>query len=740
MLQLFDLVGFGPKKIKIDFWSLSPYFRGSYYTQRMAILTKIRNRSGLAIGFVGLALGLFVISDALNSNSALFGGGGQVSDVGEIDGEKIGIKQFEEKYEYNLEQFKKRTQNENLDENTRTQVRDQTWNSFLQDFMMSKEYEQLGIQVSEEELADMIYGNNIHAQIRQSFTDPNGGDFDVNNVKRYLKQMSEGTDESAKAQWKEFEDYLVTETLQRKYANLLKKGMYATSLEAKNNYTSRNQSAELNFVALAYSTVADTTIAAEEGDLKSYFKKHMDRYKEKENSRKLEFVVWDFAPTTEDTMAVMKWAFDQVSQFQAADNDTAYVDLNSDTKFDANAKRRSDFPESVQDRLFRDSVGTVIGPLFEKGKYSLYKISGIKQDSVFSMRASHILIRPEGATDADSAAAQKKANDILGRIRKGEDFGKLAAEFGTDGTKDRGGDLGWFGEGQMVKEFNDAVKNGKKGDQFTLKTQFGYHVVRITEDKSKKLVCAGVLERAIEASEKTASMAYNDASQFAAASRSQEEFDKSVEDRKLVKRVAEFVRETDTYLPGYNEAREAVRWAFNAKAGDVSEVLTVSNDKYVIAIMTLIREKGKANFEASKERVTADYRKDEKAEQLIEKMKSAMEGAANLESVSQKINQAVTPIPSQTFENGSIPYVGYDNSFAGFVAGTTTLNKLSGPVKGDAAVYAYEIKKITPAPPITDYSQQKSEISTAIQQRIEYGYFEILKEMKQVKDNRYKFY
>ncbi len=706
----------------------------------MAILTKIRNRSGLAIGAVGLALGLFVVSDALNSNRGWFGGGSQTNNVGEIDGETIGIKQFDDKLQYNMENFQKRTQQENLDEATRGQVRDQTWNQMLNDFMLVKEYDQLGVTISEEELADMIYGNNIHAQIKQSFTDPNTGMFDVNIVKRNLKQITEGTDEKMKAQWKEFEDFLVTETLQRKYATLLKKGLYATSLEAKNLYTNRTQTADVNFVALAFNTVADSSIAADESDLKSYFKKNMEKYKERENSRKLEFVVWDFAPTSEDSAEVQKWAFDQLEQFKAADNDTAYVDINSDAKFNPSAKRKSDFPESVQARLFNDSVGTVIGPIFENGKYSIYKISGIKQDSVFSMRASHILIRPEGGANADTMNAQNKANDVLKRLKGGEDFAKLAQEFGTDGTKDRGGDLGWFPEGQMVKEFNDAVKNGKKGDQFVLKTQFGFHVIRITEDKTKKMVCAGILERAIEASEKTSTTAYNEASQFAANSRDAESFNKNMDEKKMVKRVAEFVRETDNFLPGYNEAREAVRWSFNAKIGDVSEVMTVGGDKYVIATLTMVREKGKANFDASKDRVTNDYRKDKKAEQLTEKLKLAMEGAGTLDALSKKINQSITPIASQTFENGSIPYVGYDNSFAGTIAGTTGINKLYGPVKGDAAIYAYQVSKITPAAAITDFSQQKTELNASLQQRVEYSYFEILKELKNVKDNRFLFY
>ena len=705
----------------------------------MAILTKIRNRSGLAIGAVGLALALFVISDALNNNMGLFGGG-QVTDVGEIDGEKISAKEFDAKYQLNIDNYLKRSGQESMDENTKTQLRDQTWNQVLNDFLMAKQYESLGLTVSEDELSDMVFGNNIHPQIRQSFTDPNSGMFDINNVKRYLKQVTEGSDENAEAQWKEFEDYIVTETLQRKFSSLLKKGVYGTSLEARSLYTSRNQSAEINLVAMPYFTIADSTIVADDNDLKSYFKKNLDKYKEKENSRKLEFVVWDFAPTSEDSAVVQKWAFDQFAQFQTADNDTAYVDLNSDVKFDPNPKRRSEYPESVQARLFNDSIGTVIGPLFENGNWTLYKISGIKQDSIFSMKASHILIRVDGPTELDTANAQKKANDILARIKKGEEFATLAAEFGTDGTKDKGGDLGWFTEGSMVKEFNDAVKSHNKGDMFVIKTQFGFHIIKVTGDKSKKTVCAGVLSRAVGASDKTTSLAFNEASQFAAISRNSDDFAKNVDEKTLLKRVAEFVRETDNFLPGYSEAREAVRWAFNAKVGDVSDVLTVGEDKYVILTLTAIREKGKSNFEAARERVLNDFRKDKKAEQMTEKLVKAMESGLTLDAISKGLNQPITPVPSLSFENASIPYIGFDPIFAGAAAGTSELNKVKGPLKGDAAVYAYEVVKIVPAPPVSNYDAQKAEISNSLTQKIEYNYFEVLKEIKNVKDNRHLFY
>jgi len=706
----------------------------------MAILTKIRNRSGLAIGFVGLALALFVISDALQSNSSLFGGNGTSNNVGEIDGEKISIKLFEQKYQENIDNYKKRTQSDNIDDGMRTQLREQTWQQFINDNMMSREYAQLGLQVSSEELEDLLYGNNIHPQIIQSFTDPSTQQFDKNNVIRYLKQVSESGDEKVKKQWRDFEDYIVNETEQRKYSNLIKKSVFATSLEAKNLYTARSRNSEVNVVALTYVGLSDSLAKPSEDEVKSYFKKNKDKYKERENSTKLDFVVWDFAPTSADSEVVRRWAFDQLEQFALSTNDTLYVDANSDVRFDPTPKPRNAFPEELQDRIFSEPVGSIVGPLFKNGKYQIFKISGFKDDSVYHMHAKHILFKIEGGTNEDTLNARKKAEDVLNQIKKGADFGAMALQHGTDGTREKGGDLGWFAEGQMVKEFGDAVKSHNKGDLFIVKTQFGFHIVKVSDDKSKKLVCAGALERAIEPSEATLNTAYNAASQFAAASTNEEEFAKNIADLKLEKRTAEYIRETDSYLPGFSEAREVVRWAFNAKVGSVSEVFTVGDNKYVIALLVAKREKEQANFESSKDRATADCMKEKKGEMLMEKMEEAMKSASTLEDVSKKLGLAVTPIGTMNFENPSIPYVGYDPTFAGAVAGYKTASKIVGPLKGEAGVYAYQVLKINEAPQATDLDQFKKEILSGLQSKLEYGYSEALKTIKGVVDNRYKFY
>ncbi len=706
----------------------------------MSVLESIRNRSGLAIVVVGGALALFVISDALQSNSSLFGGGNNTT-IGEIGSDKIDIKQFEAKVDENEMFYKQRQQSDVIDQNTSEMLREQTWNQMLQETLLGKQYEELGITVTNDELFDLIQGDNPHEQIKSApiFQSKETGLFDRNLVIRFLKQLQESNDQQAQAQWVQFEDGLLKETQVKKFNSLIKRGIYATTLEAKNKLNERSRTVDLEMIALNYFSIQDTAIATEESDLKTYFNKNKDKYKEKANGRKLDFVLFDVLPTGEDTASIQKWVQDQVEQFASATNDTLYVDVNSESKFDTLAHPLSYYPVEVAEQLFNSPMGTIVGPVFKDGKFHIYKVSGIQNDSMYNMRASHILFKTEGATAQDTLNSLKKAQEVLAEIKKGADFGEKAAQYGTDGTASRGGDLGWFREGTMVKEFGDYVKSHNKGDIGIVKTQFGIHIVKVTGDKSKKLVCAGDVNRTVSPSDRTAGVVYNQANQFAVAIADKGDFDQIVAEQGLTKRLADNIKETDKQLAGYPEAREVVRWAYTASVGDVSEVFTVG-DKYIVAKLTGIKEKDKADFETSKDRVTADYRKDKKAEQLIEKSKVAMEGAANLQAVATKLQSTVVPVTAQNFENGNIAYVGPDNTFVGTLFGSKAGTKILGPLKGDNAVYVYAITKFNEPEAVTDYTAVKSELQMQLNQRFEYGSLDALKELFKVTDNRYKFY
>lgn len=703
----------------------------------MAILTKIRNRSGIAIGFVGLALVLFLVSDALSSGNSIFNT--QSTNVGSIDGDGISYKQLEMEIAKQEENFKERNQGQPLDDNTKNQIREQSWNVLVQEALMTKEYSDLGLSMTNDELTDLFVGDNIHPQVKQSFTDPKTGSFDKNVVIQNLKQINEKGDEKTKKQLRAFEDFLYQDGLNKKYSSLVKKGVYTTNVEAKKLYEGRTKTAELNYVVLPYFSIADSTIKAEESDLKSYFNKNQNKYKEKENSRKIDFVAFNFAPSKEDTAEIQKWVGEQASLFAQSKNDTQFVDANSEVKFDITPRSRKDYPEEIVGKLFNDTVGSVIGPLFKDNKYQFYKVSGIKNDTTVFMRASHILFKVEAPTAQDTLNSKIKAEEVLAEIKKGGDFAVLAAQYGTDGTKDKGGDLGWFQDGQMVPEFNKFCKAGNKGDLGIVKTQFGWHIVKITENKSSKLVTAGLLERTFKASDKTVGLALNEASQFAASSRNVSDFEANAKERKLQINTAEYIRESDNFIPGYTDAREAVKWAFNADVNEVSEVITIG-DKHLVIVVKAIREKGKSNFESAKARVEADFRKEKKAEQLLAKMKEAVDGGANtLDALSKKLNLTITPVGNQSFENTNLAYVGQELSFVGAALGTAP-NKFVSSFKGDGGVYAYQVNKFTPAPVISDYKPYKAELKQPLSQKVEYGFMEVLREIHKLEDTRYKFY
>ncbi|MCZ2141510.1 MAG: SurA N-terminal domain-containing protein [Bacteroidia bacterium] len=702
----------------------------------MSILEKIRKRSGIAIIAIGGAIAMFVISDALNSNTRIFGNSNNTT-VGSIAGEDIGVKAFEQKVSHNAELTRQQMgADAQMDQNTMDMVREQTWSQLVNEGIMNGEYEELGIKITDEELMDMFAGENIHPQVKQSFTNPETGVFDKSLVISNIKQITEKGDEETKKRLHEFENYLVQDGMHKKYYSLIRKGVYATSLDAKSAFENRTQTIDADVVALSYFSVPDSSITADDAELKSYMNKNSKKYTEKENSRKIEFVIFNAVANHDDTIATQTWVADQLNQFGTSTNDTLYVNANSETPFDATAKPQSAYPTDVADALFSKPVGSIIGPVFADGKYSIYKVAGIKEDTIFHMRASHILFKTE---NGDTAATLKLANEVMAKIKGGVDFASMAAQYGTDGTAQKGGDLGWFSEGAMVKEFNDAVLNGKKGDMRIVKTQFGIHILKITEDKTKKLVCAGVLTKTLAPSENTTTTAYNAASQFVSEVTNIETFNQKVADNKLTKMTAEYVRENDKQVAGVQDAREVVRWAYNAKQGAVSEVFTVG-EQFMVAVLNSIREKGKADFETAKPRVEADYKKEKKAENLLEKAKTAFSGASTLQAVADKLQLAVTPLTGQTFENNNIPYLGPDNIMVGTLFGTKTTGKLFGPIKGDNAVYIYSISKINPSAEQADMATYKTEVQSQLAQRVEYATFETLKEIKKVEDNRYRFY
>lgn len=695
----------------------------------MALINKINEKSGIIAGVIAVALILFMLGGDILSNNSIFNIG--KNRVGKINGENISLPEYqfvlgnqEREYEILREQ--------SVGENERPSIEYQAWNELISKFAYKPEYDKLGITVTPEEVVDMVQGKFIHSQIMSAF----GGDqgFDKQNVINFLQNFDK-VQPNIQQRWKLIEQKLPEIRIKEKYINLLKKTEYVTKEEAKRVYAEQNDKAEIKFVFVPYGTIEDSTIKVNDDQLEDYIKKNKDKYKV-EAGRSIDYVQFNFTPSAEDSAAIKRETGDLAISFKLAENDSLFVSSNSDAPSEPRWMGMGELPEELKSgSLTKDSV---YGPFLSNGKYGIFKVLDSKNDTIYSLRASHILFR----TDVDKEASKKQANEILAKIKGGASFEEMARQYGTDGTKDRGGDLGWFSNNhQMVKPFEDACFkfNGKGLLPNLVETQFGYHIIKITEPKTNKKYLIATVEKEITAMDATKDMLYNKASAFAAAAKDTQTFSAELKkDPTLQRRSSPNTDKSARSLMNLNNAREIVKWAFNeAKVGSVSSVFTMDN-QYVVAIVTAEREEGTASVDDVRNEVTIKVKNELKGDQIIEKL-SKLSGDFSKIAADYGTQAMTGTAADVTFASTSISSIGYDPVACGKAFGLKAGEKTT-PFKGETGVVMLEMVKIQPAPEVADYNQFKTQKETQRAGGTDSNVDEAIKKLTNVKDNRYKFY
>ena len=298
----------------------------------MATLQNIRNRGGMMIAIViGLALGAFILGDMLNSGSKLMRP--SQMKIAEIDGESIQYPDFQKKVEELSEVYKMQTQQTQIDENTWEQIREQVWQGYLQENIIGKATEKLGITVSSEELFDLVQGNNPHPIIQQLFKNQKTGQVDKSAIIQFLKSLETNATPAQKSYWLYVENQIKQDKLRTKYGNLISKGLYVTTDEAKKSLVSKNKNVNFQYVVLNYSSVKDGDVKVSDDELKAYYNKHKDEYKQ-DKTRKIEYVTFEVLPSEADKAATQKWLTDSKAEFSTATDNAQYINVNSDTRFD----------------------------------------------------------------------------------------------------------------------------------------------------------------------------------------------------------------------------------------------------------------------------------------------------------------------------------------------------------------------------------------------------------------------
>lgn len=698
----------------------------------MSILEKIRTKSGLLVGIIALALLVFILESALDSGNRFFSG--QKTIVGEVMGTEIGIAEFEEKIQKAIENEKQRSGKNAVDENQTEYIRNQVWNELLMGKIMDKQYQELGLAVSKEELFDMVQGKNPHPSVKQAFTNPQTGVFDPNQVIQFLKNMDKDETGATKERWLNFEQALKQERVMGKFNTLIKKGIYITKAEAARQYKAQNRSLKLYYVAQKYFSVPDSLFKPTEDELKKYYNENKHKYKQEFQTRSIEFVSFDILPSSEDKAETLDEISKLAPEFAAAASDSDYVNANADTKFSGTYQSKSQLTPFV-DTLNRASIGTMIGPYFDGTAFKLAKLTAVRM-APDSVKARHILIKAE---NGNVGAAKAKADSLKKLIKAGAKFEDIARTQSQDpGSAIKGGDLGFFKEGMMVKPFNDACFNGKVGDMPIVESQFGVHLIEITgKGTDSRKILISYLDRILEPGTKTFQQIYQQASAFAGKNTMAEAFNKSVTDQKLTKQQAPNFRDIDRNIAGLQNARQVVKWAYEAKKGEVSKVFELDK-KYIVAVLTEIKDKGVLAFEDVQKQVEAEVIKEKKAEKFLKEMASKSANASNIAQVSPMLS---LPLDSAVSVNFMSPYIstGRELSMIGAIA-DAKVGYIKKPIKGDNAVYLVEVKNVTEPSPVKDYKTSVDQLANQIKSRVDYEVFESLKQKAGVEDFRANFY
>jgi peptidyl-prolyl cis-trans isomerase D len=696
----------------------------------MGIFNKINQRSGLVVGTIVIGLLLFLLGDAFTSSNSIFSS--FKNKVGEIGGSKITIEEYQKSIAKAEMLYGGSSNNANME--------DLAWNQLIFDNINKPVYDKAGVEISEEEKTDLIEGEHMSEIIKQQFGSAEG-------VKQFIKNLGGDQFESEEqrvaliGRWKAMKEYVYEERLRSKYDGLIKKSEYVTKAEAKRYYHDLNDKAEAEYVYVPYYSVKDTIEVTDEM-IEKYIKNHEKEF-EVEEGRSIEFAVFNNTPSSEDSAYVKKDLIAIKDEFKEAKNDTAFVRSNSDAPADPSYIQINQLPAAMSKMIGSLQVDSVYGPFPINSGYTLTKVIKIESDTNVMAKASHILFRANETDPAEKKAeAKKQAQQILAEIQNGASFEKMAAQYGGDGTASNGGDLGWFGKGQMVKPFENAIFGASKPGLLSniVETQFGYHIIRVDVAKVGKKFLVASVQKNIEAFETTIDSIYRTADAFAASVKDTGTFRTQL--KKFNTGVAKYeqanIDGTAKSITGVNEAREIIKWLYNddRDVNDVSEVFSVDN-KQVVVLVTRIREKGLASAQDVKDQVKPKIENEEKAKRIIAKLNA--EGA-NLAAVAKAYgSDALTGKATDiSLSSGMITGVGYEPESVGTIFGLEK-DKTSQVLTGENGVLIVKKLNFTKSE-VADYSQFVTQLQQQRNNRIAYGVIDAaIKKTSEIVDLRYRF-
>ncbi|WP_158989749.1 peptidylprolyl isomerase [Mucilaginibacter sp. L196] len=700
----------------------------------MGIMGFLRNRMGMILVVViGFAMFAFIAGEVIHYGGSFFHGDN--TEMGEVNGEKIAVDEFNKRVDQNTANFQAQSHQTEMTPQITSYIQESTWSQELNEKILNAEMDKLGLVVSDDEKRSLIQGDSPSPQIVQAFGNPQTGQVDRAKLNNFLSNISAAkNDDPMLIRWNDFVGHIVDDKRSEKYLALVSNGLYVNALDAQDDYEAKNKLVNFKYVKLDYTSIPDSKVTVTDDDYETYYNDHKGEFKNPEENRSIEYVIFNSAPSKEDS-AVVKTEVDKLAPgFKASTNDSLFVEVNADTKTPLAFQRKGQLDPKIDSIMFGAAKGFVYGPYLSGNSYKLSKLVD-EQVGPDSVKARHILL-PITSTPEKALAT---ADSIKKLIEGGKSFADLAKMYSVDkGSADKGGELGTFGRGSMVPAFEDAVFEGKKGDIKIVTSQYGVRIIDIEDQKgSSKVVKVATVDKLLTASSATQSAAYSKAQAFL-GTLSGDNFDDQANKAGLKIVQAPDLNPIASTFNTITSGREIVRWAYKASSGDFSDQVFTSGDQYVVARLTQINPKGTLPLSAVKKQIAPQVLLAVKGKALADKLQSAVSGASNINQVGQKAGSPVVPIQNIVFANPVIPGSSAEYKLIGTVFGSQP-GKISAPVIGQSGVYVFTVDNFIKPAPLANALRQKQELGQALLQRSQQGILEALKDKANVKDYRVKF-
>lgn len=709
----------------------------------MATLQKIRDKGTLLVIVIGVALLAFVLGDLLTSGTTLFGKAQDKAFV--VNGEVISTKEYADKI-IEFEEFQKMVSGQSsLDENTTSQIRDAVYQQMVRQRLLNNQTEKLGLNVTKEELNDLVHGESISPVLQQMpfFVDPQTGIFSRSALIDFINTINmpnpnpqeQAMVDQYKSLWLFIEDMVKTQRLEEKYISLLSNAVITNDLEAKTAFELTQKNADIMYVMQSYFTLPDSAVTVTDKEIKAFYDKHKESFRLEAPMVKISYFTKEVVPSDEDYAEVEAESRIAYSELGKTTNPaTVVADYSQIPYRDAFVSEFMLTPDQIE-FVRGAAINDMYGPTREGSSFQITKLI----DRTTAPDSVHLRLMsvPDASMVGMDSIVTNFVDSIYGMLQEGASFAAVANSLNPNSN---GGDVGWAREIDLVSfgsEMINVAFNAPVGEPVKLSVPGQQLIIQVEERTAPvNKYKVAIIDMPVLASDKTSNNIDNELNQFVATPNVGDKFSELATENGYMVMPNSTVSANDFTLSQIPGSRQIITWAANEKKIGSVKKFDLTNLR-VIARVDEVIPSGTTPLSEVASGIRMQLTNDKKAEKMI-----AALDAANLTSIDDyaaAMNTSSDTVRFVNFNTRNITGVGFE-PMLNAVSAFAPLDKVVGPMKGNMGVLVTKVTNRTEGTESYDAEAQKNSMLNDNAYRLQMQSVEVLKEKMGVEDNRYRFF